>query len=73
MFWTGIVIGLFVGASFGFILSSVFFIKIGSSTEGKLSNGNLEELLGRDIRLSDQSLLRYLASEETVRFDKTPN
>ncbi len=73
MFWTGIVIGLFAGACLGFTLGSFFFMKIGSSTERKLSDGNPVEPLERDIRLSDQFLLRYLASEEMVRFDKTHN
>ena len=33
MFWSGFIAGLFVGASFGFILSGFFFTKIESARE----------------------------------------
>jgi len=72
MFWTGIVIGLFAGACLGFALSLFFFTKIESSTKRKWSHANPAEPLERDIAVSDQFLLKYLASE-VIRFDETPN
>ena len=33
MFWSGFIAGVFVGASFGFILSAFFFAKIESAHE----------------------------------------
>jgi len=37
MFWSGIVVGLFLGASFGFILSAFFFARIESHDDTPLN------------------------------------
>ena len=44
MFWYGIVVGLFLGASFGFILSGFFFAKIQSTSENTPLNEQHDDL-----------------------------
>ncbi len=72
MFWTGILIGLSGGACFGFVLSSFFFAKLESSSEGKSSTANSVELPERNVAPSDEFILNYL-ERKMVRFDKVPN
>ena len=59
MFWYGIVAGLFLGASFGFILSGFFFARIQSTNENTpLSEQHNDLAVGKSSHLLEDLGLR---------------